>query len=171
MNNLGVYYDEIKKDYPKAIEWYTKSIDLGNSSAMFNLGIYYKNIEKNYPKAIEWWIKSANLGNTDAMFNLGVYYYIKKDYPKAIEWYTKSANLGNKNAMNCLKNIILKESDYDCVYNLMVNNEQERIRDILLDKFPSKYIYNQHLKEINNLKSIKNQGIDKVLINQVLKHF
>ncbi len=172
MNNLGVYYDEIEKDYPKAIEWYMKSANLGNKNAMNNLGVYYKDIEKDYPKAIEWFIKSANLGNTTSMNNLGVYYdEIEKDYPKAIEWYMKSANLGNSKAMNNLKNIDIKEDFYDYVYELILQQEGTDIKNILINKLPSLYIFNKKEEENNYIKSIKNQGIDKVLINQVLKHF
>jgi TPR repeat protein len=39
MNNLGNYYYEIEKNYPKAIEYYLMSIEKGNSYAMNNLGL------------------------------------------------------------------------------------------------------------------------------------
>ncbi len=224
MCNLGCYYDEIEKDYPKAIEWYTKSANLGNTSAMNNLGYYYEHTEKDYPKAIEWYIKSANLGNTMAMFNLGIYYYnIEKDYQKAIEWYTKLANLGNSSAIYnlylCYKKIdnikesikwLIKSAEldnqhaigylyhlnidenlYDYVYELCKQykmcipkddimkyldyeiylKSSKTIRNILISKLPALYIYNKKDEEINNLKSIKTQGIDNVLINEIIKHF
>jgi TPR repeat protein len=31
MNNLGTYYSEIEKNYPKAIEYYLMAIEKGNS--------------------------------------------------------------------------------------------------------------------------------------------
>ncbi len=173
MCNLGYYYDEIEKDYPKAIEWYTKSANLGNSDAMNCLGYYYDEIEKDYPKAIEWYTKSINLGNNTAMFNLGYYYqYIEKDYHKAIELYIKSANLDNSNVIRNLKIIKIKEIDYDYIYKLLsIHDENKEIKNILLDKLSKEYIYTKKEEENNYLKSIKNQGIDKVLINSIFKHF
>ncbi len=168
MNNLGMYYDDIENDYLKAIEWYIKSANLGNTNAMFNLGYYYQYIEKDYPKAIEWYTKSANLGNSSAMYNLGYYYDgIEGDYPKAIEWYTRSANLDDNDAMNNLKYIYI--DDYDYVFELS-EKCGEKIKKILLNRLPSDYVYNKQQEKINYLISIKNQGIDSTLINQILKH-
>jgi TPR repeat protein len=66
MYNLGYYYCEIEKNYPKAIEYYLMSIDKGNSCAMNNLGYYYYEIEKNYPKAIEYYIMAIKNNNNVA---------------------------------------------------------------------------------------------------------
>jgi uncharacterized protein len=33
----------VKQDYKKAIEWYEKSANQGNTKAQFNLGIMYAN--------------------------------------------------------------------------------------------------------------------------------
>ncbi len=175
MNNLGYYYNEIEENYIKALDWYIKSANLNDSDGMNNLGIYYYEIEKDYQKAIYWFTKSANLGNIDAMFNLGNYYYdIEKDYPKAIEWWIKSANLGNTTAMNNLKIIKINEKDYDYVNNYVINiegTENEKIKDILLSKLPTKYVYNKMLTENNHLKSIKTFGIDKVMVSQIAKFY
>ncbi len=171
LNFIGRYYYN-KKDYPKAIEWYIKSSNLDNSESMNRLGIYYGDIENDYLKAIEWSLKSANLGNTYAMNNLGNYYYIEKnDYLKAIEWYTKSANLGNNgNSWYYLEIIKINETDYDYVFDLLQKYEG-KIRNILLNKLSKEYIESKYQEIINNLKSVKTQGIDKVLINSILKHF
>ncbi len=170
MNNLGIYYAHM--NFQKSIEWYIKSSNLDNSDAMHNLGCYYDFIEKDYPKAIEWYIKSSNLDNNNAMNNLGWYYdNIEKDIPKAIEWYIKSSNLGNTNAMNNLKYIYVKEEIYEYIYKLFKQQTNEEIKNILLNKLSINYLYGKKEEEINYLKSIKNQGLDKTLINQILKHF
>ncbi len=178
MCNVANYFYHVDIDYKKVIEWYNKSSDLGNSEAMRHLGVYYNIKEKNCLVAFNWWTKSANLNNNKAMFHLGYYYEIKKgDYLKAIDWYMKSIISGNNDALNNLKDIIIDKYDYDYIYNLMNkyegtdNKQNEEIKYILLDKLSKKYIYNKMLEENNYLKSIKNQGIDKALINQVLKHF
>lgn len=57
------------QSYQKALEYYQKASDLGNSSAMINLAFLYKEgkgVEKSDEKAIEYSQKAANLGNTDA---------------------------------------------------------------------------------------------------------
>ena len=114
MNSLGLRYykgEGVEQDYAKAVEWFTKSAELGNTLAMNRIGVCYINgngVEKDYAKAVEWYTKSAELGNASAMLNLGNRYYygegVEKDYAKAVEWYTKSAELGNAIAMNNLGN-------------------------------------------------------------------
>ena len=37
MNNMGLYYHIIKKDYPTAIKYYQMAIDKGNANAMNNM--------------------------------------------------------------------------------------------------------------------------------------
>ncbi len=189
LNCIGKYYQD-KNDYQKAIEWYTKSANLNNFHAMNNLGYYYYYTMFNYnilndKKAIEWYIKSANLGSIDAMLNLGRCYYNINNCEKAIEWYIKFINLdtnylknigwydeSNLNKCLCsLKNIKIEETNYDYIYELLSIQNNLEIKDILLDKLPNKYIYNKKEEQINNLKSIKTQGIDKVLINSIFKHF
>ena len=44
MNNLGIYYDEIK-DYKNMIKYYSMAIELNNDNTMNNLGIYYDEIK------------------------------------------------------------------------------------------------------------------------------
>jgi len=61
------------QDYNKAFEFYTKSAEQGNSTAMNNLGFCYHNghaCDQNDTKAFEWYEKSAQLGNSSAMNNL-----------------------------------------------------------------------------------------------------
>ncbi len=112
MYGLGHMYrngEGVEQDYAKAIEWYTKAADLGQTTAMNNLGHLYldgKGVEKDGTKAVEWYTKAADSGNTSAMYNIG-YMYVKgeaveQDGEKAIEWYTKAVDLGNAVAMNDL---------------------------------------------------------------------
>ncbi len=161
-------YNSVDKQLNESL---LNTVDFSNSWLLNCIG-HYCNIEKEYPKAIEWYMKSANLGNSYAMTNLGYYYKnIEKDYPKAIEWYIKSANLGNSLAIYNLKIINLKEELYDYIFNLMIKCEQGEIQNILLNKLPKEYINSKYQEIINNLKSVKTQGIDKVLINSILKHY
>ena len=63
----------VVQDYIKAVEWYQKSAERGNSIAQNNLGYMYENgqgVIQNYTKAIEWYQKAAKQGNTTAKKNL-----------------------------------------------------------------------------------------------------
>jgi len=64
MNNLGIYYKNIEKDYDMMKKYYMKAIDKGHMNAMRNLGLYYKNIEKDYDmskKYLSMLLKSTNI--------------------------------------------------------------------------------------------------------------
>ena len=66
MNNLGYMYmygEGVEQDGAKAVEWYTKAADLGNTDAMNNLGYMYANgygTEQDNDKALEWYVKSLS---------------------------------------------------------------------------------------------------------------
>ena len=63
--------EQVLPDFDKAIEWYTKAADLGNSEAMTMIGGMYQlgslyGGEDDLEKAIEWYQKASDLGNADA---------------------------------------------------------------------------------------------------------
>ena len=109
MNNLGNMYQNgsgVEQNGEKAVEWYTKAADLGNTSAMSNLGFMYQNgdgVEQKGEKAIEWYTKAIDAGDTSGFFGIGnMYQYgngVEQDGEKAIEWYTKAMDLGDTSAM------------------------------------------------------------------------
>ncbi len=97
--------NEDTNDYDKAVEWYRKSAEQGNSDGQWRLGNCYafgRGVDKDYGKAAEWYRKSAEQGNSKAQWRLGVCYYnglgVDKDYGKAAEWYRKSAEQGDSKA-------------------------------------------------------------------------
>jgi serine/threonine protein kinase len=72
-HELGRVYTKLK-DYPKAIEAYTKAADLDPKfpDTFFNLGYVYT-VTKEYPKAEEMYVRAMNLEPSyldDALFNL-----------------------------------------------------------------------------------------------------
>jgi len=96
----------VAKDYTKALEWYLKAAEAGNSTAMNNIGWMYQKVQgfpKDYTKALEWYLKAAEAGNSSAMNNIGRMYQegegVTKDSSKAPEWYRKAAEAGNSSAM------------------------------------------------------------------------
>ncbi|ACE06312.1 hypothetical protein Aasi_0954 [Candidatus Amoebophilus asiaticus 5a2] len=110
--NLGLMYKKglgVKRDYKKAIEWYTKAANQGNIAAQNSLGYIYKEgkgVDPNYEKAIEWYTKAADQGNTVAQYNLGIIYKQEEgtvcDYQESIKWLTKAANQKNSYAQTSL---------------------------------------------------------------------
>ena len=111
--SLGVCYDNgygTKKNYTKAVEWYSKSSEQKNPVAMNNLAGCYQHgegVDEDYTKTFEWYEKSANLGCSGAMTNVGISYEVgegvTKDLNKAKEWYTKGAAQGNADSQKHLR--------------------------------------------------------------------
>ena len=70
-SNYSENGEQVLPDFDKAIEWYTKAADLGNTEAMKMIGYMYTlgslyGGEDDLEKAIEWYQKAADLGNADA---------------------------------------------------------------------------------------------------------
>ena len=110
MNSIGYMYangEGVEQDYAKAMEWYEKAADLGDSDAINYIGYMYLNglgVEQDYGKAMEWFEKAVDLENSNAMDNIAVMYEngmgVEQDYGKAMEWFEKAANLGDFIAMD-----------------------------------------------------------------------
>ena len=87
-------------DINKAIDWYKRCAEKGNTSAMFNLGICYNEVGSNHDmaKAIEWYTKAAENNHAAAQFQLASIYlngrFVDKDSERGFEWLTQSANNG-----------------------------------------------------------------------------
>lgn len=68
-NNLGLFYeygDGVTEDINKAIECYTKSVELGNINGMMNLARIYEKYDQD--KATELYIKAIKLNITKLQF-------------------------------------------------------------------------------------------------------
>lgn len=96
-----VNWDGVGEDSVRAVEWYTKAAEQGETRAQFNLGCCYYcgiGVEKNLDKAIELFTRAAEQDYVTAQFTLGVCYEngcgVEKDMVKAVEWYTKAAERG-----------------------------------------------------------------------------
>ena len=110
MRELGRSYESgqgVEQDYVKALEWYTKAAEAGDSNAMFNTGYLYDmgyGTEKDHEKAFEWYSRSADAGNPTGMFMVGQGYYsgyggVEQSYSKAFEWFRRAADNGDSNSL------------------------------------------------------------------------
>ena len=71
------YFGELskEKDYEKALRYYLRGADLGDSYCMYLAGFMYKygqGTDKNLANAKEWLTAAADAGNEDAAYELGV---------------------------------------------------------------------------------------------------
>ena len=73
----------VEKDFSKAVYWYQKAAEAGNSGAQNNLAICYKNgegVEKDITKAVHWWQRAAEAGNSRAEIALNITCKLNKIY-------------------------------------------------------------------------------------------
>ena len=102
---MGYMYrngEGVAKDGYKALEWFKKSAELGDTDSMTNIGCMYIDgdaIPQDSYKAIEWLRKAGDAGQLSALCIIAEIYRdgkgVPKDVNKAIEWYIKAMNAGN----------------------------------------------------------------------------
>ena len=72
MCNLGVCFEKgegVEQNSTKAVEWYSKAAEKGDSTAMNNLGLcfeYGRGVEQNLAKAVEWYTIAVDQGYTQS---------------------------------------------------------------------------------------------------------
>jgi TPR repeat protein len=97
----------------KAVYWYTKAAEQGDTTAQFSLGYFYEygdGIEPDGAKAIYWYTQAAEQGDSSAQFSLASAYelgeIVTQDIEKAIYWFTKAAEQGDEDAKIALENLL-----------------------------------------------------------------
>lgn len=107
--DLGYVYDELVRDYEKAIYWYQQAAEANSSAALNNLGLLHQNglgTDVNVDLAIDLFLRAYELGNVNGASNLGHVYYHGKggavDYQKAKYYYEIAAKEGDIAALNNL---------------------------------------------------------------------
>lgn len=102
MRILGDVYCRQEK-FDKAIYWFTRSAELGNTYAMMELGDLYTNgmgVEQDTQKGHDYYMKAAMAGNVDAMEVLADRYYggfnTDCDYAAALMWYKRALRAGSE---------------------------------------------------------------------------
>ena len=92
----------VKQDRTKAVSWYEKAANAGNSKAMMTLAVWAENgigCIKDEQRAIFWYTKAAKAGVGNAMYRLGVFYAqgkmgLKKSNAKAHEMFLNAKKNG-----------------------------------------------------------------------------
>ena len=104
--NLGLCYENgegVRKDYQKALRWYTKGAELGHARAQCSAGVLCENggegeFEPRPEQAFDWYQKSAQQGNARAQLLLASAYRrgfgCEQNPVTAVHWYTAAAEQG-----------------------------------------------------------------------------
>ena len=118
---LGLCYangeNGISQDWGKAILWFTKAAEQGNSEAQQSLGMYCHQlglcyakgdgVSKNMDKAIDCFEKAAKQGYAPSQYRLGLSFMdgwdIPKNPKKAKHWLKEAADNGIEEAKKKLE--------------------------------------------------------------------
>ncbi len=99
---LATMYEALTPpDYRTANDWYKKSAEAGEKTAMYNLAFNYREGrggKRNYTEALAWFKKAAEQGDADAMNQVGRFYAggwgVKRNDAEAGRWYEKAGAAG-----------------------------------------------------------------------------
>jgi TPR repeat protein len=104
---LGNIYENRKKGRPdssRAVFWYQKAAEQGDSVAQFLLGLHYDH--DDFEQALGWYRKAAEQGDADAQFRLADMYEegfgLPVDFVQAAFWYRQAAERGKPDAQHSL---------------------------------------------------------------------
>jgi signal transduction histidine kinase/CheY-like chemotaxis protein len=136
-NTMG-NYSSIKRDYPKAIEYYLKSLKAAEETndkrnqtvALKNIANVYSYKTRDYPKAIEYYQRciriAEDLGDSREMADLyseiGSVYHVRRDYAKAVEQYKMA--MGKGESAGDKKIVGENLANISAVYNSQANYPQ-----------------------------------------------
>lgn len=98
------------QDHHKAIAWWLKAAENGNTDAQVGLACAYAEGElgmaQDDRKAVTWWQKAAEQGDAFAQWSLAIAYSrgtgVVQDDQKAVRWWRQAAKQGNLQAQVCL---------------------------------------------------------------------
>jgi uncharacterized protein len=97
---LGNFYrgTSDKQKNAKALSWYSRAAEQGDTEAQFGLGTMYQSgwgVKKDAEKAVSWYRKAAAQGNAEAQVRLAGYLDVglgvKQDWNQALMWRHKAA--------------------------------------------------------------------------------
>ena len=99
----------VRQDYVRAIYWFRRAAEQGNSGAEFMLGAIYRygqGVEQNYEQAVYWYRRAAEQRDSGAEFILGISYRrgqgVEQNYGQAAYWYRRAAAQGHEGAQGNL---------------------------------------------------------------------
>ncbi|KAJ7526127.1 hypothetical protein O6H91_17G083700 [Diphasiastrum complanatum] len=109
MYKLGIFYylglRGVQRDHAKALFWFSKAVEKGDSSSLEILGEIYARglgVQRNFTKALEYFKTAINERHFSAYNGIGYLYFKglgveQKNYTKAREYFKKAADHGEPN--------------------------------------------------------------------------
>ena len=110
MTHMGKEHDR-EGDYVKALEYYTKAIELDDKAAHFCLGnLYYygDGVDKDEKKAIHHYEEAAIGGHPQARGILGFHENIRGRFERAVKHFIIAANLGCDISLKAVKDLFVE---------------------------------------------------------------
>ena len=99
-----------KKDYDKALGWYTMAAKAGELSCIRELAKIFENghlVKRDYNQSFSWYVKAANNYDIYSIYKLGWYYFdgigVEKDIEKARKYFTLASERGYFQAKSALE--------------------------------------------------------------------
>jgi len=172
-NTIGYMYNtatNVKLDYIKAKEFYTKACDAGNAEGCHNLGLLYANgqsVELNYKIAKEFFDKACNKGHEKGCENSKMLVYKigiaeckskQKDYMFAINMINENIKKQNTSLIKFYteeKIRISYKAEKACSTNIVGEEQAKKIHeDMIFDRDNAQKTL-EIIKEYTNDKSFK----------------
>eukprot|EP00984_Skeletonema_dohrnii_P038490 scaffold41761_cov139-Skeletonema_dohrnii-CCMP3373.AAC.1 len=105
MTQMG-FARENEGDHDRAIEYWSKAVELGDAIAHWSLSIVYergKGVEKDVKKEIFYAEEAAIAGHPDARIALGCHEMRSERYDRAVKHLIIGANFGHDKSIQALK--------------------------------------------------------------------
>ena len=97
----------VAQDYGKAVKWYRRAAEHGQTGAQFNLGVMYRNglgVGQDPAEAALWFQRAAEAGLAEAQYTMGRMRHLGvvlvRDDRRALAWYRRAAAQGHPKAKN-----------------------------------------------------------------------
>ncbi len=173
LNNLGLIHEQ-KKKMDKAVEYYVKSSNTGESWASNKIGELYRTgtyFDKDLDKAYHYYLLSSDTEISNACYysyyNLSKYYYLNKES----NYYNKEKGIEHLNISskyNILEASIELLYIYTDEYLIKKDNYTKQLIYLIINKIETHNDYNKEYKKIidDNLNKIKNKpsiNIDTII--------
>jgi serine/threonine protein kinase len=107
---LGFSYD-LKEDYPTAIKWWKKAVELGETKAASYISDTYSSDLKDYANALIWAKRMLKDNVPGADQRIGYIYDLQGKKDDAKQYLTNCGNAGNISCMSMLSLIYFDEED------------------------------------------------------------
>jgi len=150
----GRFYED-KNQNRKAMEYFKKSADLNNTTAIYTLGYNYfngKTTLKDETKGLKYYLKCAQMNDKYCQYAYGREIYIKNNISQGLMWMKKSADNGYVRGMLALGNHYanrFNKTEFDISKAILwyekagyKNNVKAIMK--LVDIYLQKYLYPQY---------------------------